>query len=106
MRLLSIMTLMVVLGMSPAIAADMTAAKDDGGFGSARFSAKAPSALGGDAMPSVAIVPPENVEPASGEEDITPEEESLDNVQKPQNVEQHSDGQSETYTIHKDLNVR
>ncbi len=64
---------LIVFGISlPALA------RDDGGFGSARFSGKAPAALGGETpdSPSPALaqeetVPfdPNQVEPASGEEE-------------------------------------
>ena len=103
MRILFIMILAVVLSVGQVMA------KDDGGFGSSRFSEQAPAALGGDSAPMtnnvIAVVPPTSpadIEPASGEEDITPEEETLDNGQ----VIQNSEHQAEPMIIKKDLSVR
>lgn len=101
MRMILIAILAVFLNI------DQSMAKDDGGFGSSRFSAQAPVALGGAVAPSnqIAVVPPTSpadIEPAAGEEDITPEEETLDNGQ----VIQNSEPQADTTIIQKDLNVR
>jgi hypothetical protein len=97
--------LMTILAVFLNIGQSM--AKDDGGFGSSRFSSQAPVALGGAVAPSnqIAVVPPTSpadIEPAAGEEDITPEEETLDKGQ----VIQNSEPQSETTIIQKDLSVR
>lgn len=66
---------------APAMAGNV---HDDGGFGSTRFSAQTPVALGGQAQNNnvVAVVPPTSpadIEPAAGEEDITPEADTLEN---------------------------
>lgn len=87
MRIIFIMVLSLLCGAGQGMAKDVNSSiKDDGGFGATRFSSQVPAALGGDVAPSnnVAVVPsatPANIEPAAGEEDITPEEETLDNGQ-------------------------
>ena len=103
MRILFTMILAVIFG------AGQVMAKDDGGFGSARFSSQAPVALGGtvDSSPSdmIAVVPemsPADIEPAAGEVDITPAEEVLENGQ----VIENSEHEAETLIIQKDLSVR
>lgn len=99
MRILSLMMLAVMIA-APAMA------KDDGGFGSSRFSAQTPVALSGEvptgALASAPAVPsPADIEPAAGEEDVTPEEEVIDNQSL-----QNSEHQTETIIIKKDLSVR
>lgn len=103
------MRITFVMILTLFLSATQVMAKDDGGFGSARFSQQAPAALGGDATVGttkvIAVAPtinPADIEPAAGEEDITPEEETLVNGQ----VIQNSEHQSETLIIKKDLSVR
>lgn len=104
MRLIYLMTL--ALSIIVISGADSAIAKDDGGFGATRFSAQAPKALGGSEVMSAEIMtPPSDIEPASGEEDITPESEPIGNAQDDSHL-QHSDTPTETYTIKKDLSVR
>ena len=99
MRNLFIMMLTVLLGAGHAVA------KDDGGFGSSRFSAQVPLALGTE-VPADALaaapssVSPADIEPAAGEEDITPAEEPIDG-----SVIQN-EHQAETIIIQKDMSVR
>ncbi len=76
-------------------------AKDDGGFGSARFTAQAPSALGGSQADKNNVLAqqqkmnPADIEPAAGVE----ENEGTPFIEK-------SNHQIEPYTINKDLEVR
>lgn len=105
MRILSIMiSAMALLGL---LSTGPVMARDDGGFGSARFSAQAPAALGGQAESGagnvIAVAPvsavgttPADIEPAAGEEDITPEEEILTNDK----VMQHSEDSSDSADRH------
>lgn len=82
----------LMLVSSPVIA------KDDGGFGSARFTAEAPVALGGQAPENQFVVleqNPADIEPAAGDEEKTK-----------QPITKQSNHQVEPYTIQKDLEIR
>ncbi|HAJ90923.1 MAG TPA: hypothetical protein DCM27_07950 [Rhodospirillaceae bacterium] len=110
MRIFSIMVSGVAL--FGFLSAGPVMARDDGGFGPARFSAQAPAALGGQAGSGqagsgagnvIAVAPvsvvgttPADIEPAAGEEDITPEEEILTNDK----VMQHSEDSSDSADRH------
>lgn len=107
MRIILTISLAVLFCAGQAMAQD--GVKDDGGFGSSRFSAQAPVALGGSSAIGmthvIAVVPnatPADIEPASGEEDITPEEDTLENGK----VILNTDHQAEPIVIQKDLSVR
>ena len=100
MRVILTVMLGVLLSAGPAMA------KDDGGFGSHRFSAQTPAALGGEAPAdmiavSPSAIPPSDIEPAAGEEDITPAEEPING-----DVLHNSEHEIETIIIQKDLNIR
>ena len=99
-QMMSIMAIAVLFGAGPALA------KDDGGFGSARFTAQAPAALGGapvmDAMANIQMeVSPADIEPAAGEEDIRPDVEQLDG-----SVQLNSEHPDDTHVIQNDMIVR
>lgn len=103
------MRVILTMILTVFVCAGQANAKDDGGFGSTRFSSEVPVALNGGAnvAPSnqLAVVPPFNpadIEPAAGEADITPEADIIENGQ----VIQNSEHQAEPFIIQKDLSVR
>ncbi len=104
------MRMMLTVVLAILLSAGQLMAKDDGGFGSSRFSKQTPLALGENntefgTTNVIAVNPPStpaDIEPASGEEDITPEQETLVNGQVIQNSEQ----EDEPFIIKKDLSVR
>lgn len=82
----------LILASSPVIA------KDDGGFGSVRFTAQAPEALSDQSVEDKSIAldeTPANIEPAAG-----------DNKDANQPTTEQSNHQAEPYTIQKDLEIR
>lgn len=100
MRFILMIGLIVCMPVSYAVAAD------DGGFGSSRFSATPPAALGGPAAVKIIGEEPETpagIEPAAGdEEDITAPEEPLNEDQNLLN----SNHTAEPYIIQKDMMTR
>jgi hypothetical protein len=81
MRIFLIMIFVLSLGSTQAKAQDGQGAEsiksminDDGGFGAARFSSQVPVALT-DGLLSP-LTAPANIEPAAGEENLTPVEEN------------------------------
>ena len=79
-------------------------AKDDGGFGSARFTSQAPASLGEIVTNQLAVSDQKNILPQNPA-DIEPAAGVDGENLEPADIE-HSNHQTEPYVIQKDLEVR